>query len=426
MNNILLLGSGGRENALAWKMAQSERLNQLFIAPGNPGTAAFGENVNINPNDFQALKIFVLAEKINIVVVGPEEPLVRGIYDFFAEDADLQDINVIGPSKEGAKLEGSKAYAKAFMADMNIPTAAYREFTQANVEEGVAYIATQTPPIVLKADGLAAGKGVVILNDLEEAQIELREMLSGKFGDASAKVVIEEFLDGIEFSVFVLSDGENYKILPVAKDYKRIGEGDKGLNTGGMGAVSPVPFVDAEMMKKVEERIIKPTVKGLFDKKITYKGFIFIGLIRVKGEPFVIEYNCRMGDPETEVVMPRLQSDLVELLEKVGETKLNEAADIVEDTRAATTIMLVSEGYPGDYPKGFVMSGFEKTSDCLLFHAGTKEENGQILTNGGRVLAITALGETISDALKTANKNADLIDFQGKTYRKDIGLDVLI
>ena len=426
MNNILLLGSGGRENALAWKMAQSERLNQLFIAPGNPGTAAFGENVNISPNDFQALKVFVLAKKINIVVVGPEEPLVRGIYDFFAEDTDLQYVNVIGPSKEGAKLEGSKAYAKAFMSDMNIPTAAYREFTQANVEEGVAYIATQTPPIVLKADGLAAGKGVVILNDLEEAQIELREMLSGKFGDASAKVVIEEFLDGIEFSVFVLSDGENYKILPVAKDYKRIGEGDKGLNTGGMGAVSPVPFVDAEMMQKVEDRIIKPTVKGLFDKKITYKGFIFIGLIRVKGEPFVIEYNCRMGDPETEVVMPRLQSDLVELLEKVGETKLNEAADIVEDARAATTIMLVSEGYPGDYPKGFVMSGFEKTSDCLLFHAGTKEKNNQILTNGGRVLAITALGETIADALKTANKNADLIDFQGKTYRKDIGLDVLI
>ena len=426
MNNILLLGSGGRENALAWKMAQSERLNQLFIAPGNPGTAAFGENININPNDFQSLKTFVLAQKINIVVVGPEEPLVRGIYDFFAEDADLQPINVIGPSKEGAKLEGSKAYAKAFMADMNIPTAAYREFTQANVEEGVAYIATQTPPIVLKADGLAAGKGVVILNDLEEAQIELREMLSGKFGDASAKVVIEEFLDGIEFSVFVLSDGENYKILPVAKDYKRIGEGDKGLNTGGMGAVSPVPFVDAEMMQKVEERIIKPTVKGLFDKKIMYKGFIFIGLIRVKGEPFVIEYNCRMGDPETEVVMPRLQSDLVALLEKVGETKLNEVADIVEDTRAATTIMLVSEGYPGDYPKGFVMSGFEKTSDCLLFHAGTKEENNEILTNGGRVLAITAFGETIADALKTANKNAELIDFQGKTYRKDIGLDVLI
>jgi phosphoribosylamine--glycine ligase len=424
MNNILILGSGGREHAFAWKMAQSTKVNQLFIAPGNAGTSEFGTNININPNDFEALKTFVLAEKINMVVVGPEEPLVRGIYDFFAQDTDLQYVNVVGPSQEGAQLEGSKAYSKVFMTERNIPTAGYQEFTQATVEEGIAYIATQTPPIVLKADGLAAGKGVVILNDLEEAQLELREMLSGKFGAASAKVVIEEFLDGIEFSVFALTDGKNYQILPEAKDYKRIGEGDTGLNTGGMGAVSPVPFVDAEMMEKVKTRIIEPTIKGLAERNIVYKGFIFFGLIKVKGEPFVIEYNCRMGDPETEVVLPRLKSDLVDLFERLPAQELDKA-QVVFDERTATTIMLVSGGYPNDYEKGFEMTGFEKCENSILFHAGTKQSGDQILTNGGRVLAITSYGNDISEALKISNKNAQLIDYQGKNYRKDIGLDLL-
>ncbi len=424
MNNILILGSGGREHAFAWKIAQSPKLNKLFIAPGNAGTSEFGTNININPTDFDALKSFVLAEKINMVVVGPEEPLVRGVYDFFAKDIDLQYVNVVGPSQEGAQLEGSKAYSKVFMMERNIPTAAYQEFTQATVEEGVAYIATQTPPIVLKADGLAAGKGVVILNDLEEAQLELREMLSGKFGAASAKVVIEEFLDGIEFSVFALTDGKNYQILPEAKDYKRIGEGDTGLNTGGMGAVSPVPFADAEMMEKVKSRIIEPTIKGLSERNIVYKGFIFFGLIKVKGEPFVIEYNCRMGDPETEVVLPRLKTDLVDLFECLPNQNLDKA-EVAFDERTATTIMLVSGGYPNDYGKGFEMSGFEKCENSILFHAGTTQKEGAIVTNGGRVLAITSYGNGISEALAISNKNAQLIDYQGKNYRKDIGLDLL-
>jgi phosphoribosylamine---glycine ligase len=422
--NILLLGGGGREHALAWKMAQSQNLGDLFIAPGNPGTAQCGTNIDINPNDFENIKIFALTNEIDYIVVGPEEPLVRGVYDFFANDATTQHITVVGPSQEGAKLEGSKAYAKAFMADMQIPTAAYQSFAKETLKDGLAYIATQTPPIVLKADGLAAGKGVLIINDLEEAQAELEAMLSGKFGVASEKVVIEQFLSGIEFSVFVLTDGKNYQILPTAKDYKRIGEGDTGLNTGGMGAVSPVPFVDDIMMQKVEERIVQPTIKGLIEKNITYKGFIFIGLISVEGEPFVIEYNCRMGDPETEVVMPRLKTDLVALFEGVASQSLDKMS-IEEDARAATTVMLVAGGYPNDYAKGIEMTGFDTLKNCIPFHAGTRAEADKILTNGGRVIAITAYGKTITEALAISNENAQCIDYQGKYYRKDIGLDLI-
>jgi phosphoribosylamine--glycine ligase len=421
--NILLLGSGGREHAFAWKITQSPLCEKLFIAPGNAGTDKLGLNININPNDFNAVKKTVLDNEIKMVIVGPEEPLVRGIYDFFQQDADLNKIALVGPSGEGAKLEGSKAYGKVFMAENNIPTAAYQEFTSENIEAGVAYIATQTPPIVLKADGLAAGKGVLILDNIEEAQAEFRAMLGGKFGDAGSKVVIEAFLDGIEFSVFVLTDGNSYKILPIAKDYKRIGEGDLGLNTGGMGAVSPPPFVDAAMMEKVEERIVKPTIEGLKNRQIAYKGFVFIGLIRVNNEPFVIEYNCRMGDPETEVVVPRIKSDLVELLYAAATDKLHEQT-IEIDERAATTIMLVSGGYPESYEKGKVMTGFETVSDSILFHAGTKSQDGELLTNGGRVLAITSYGETYKEALAISNKNAAKINFEGKNYRKDIGFDL--
>jgi len=421
--NILLLGSGGREHAFAWKITQSSLCENLFIAPGNAGTEKLGINIDMNPNDFDAVKNVVLENEIKMVVVGPEEPLVRGIYDFFQTDADLMNVAVVGPSEEGAKLEGSKAYGKVFMAENNIPTAGYKAFTAENIEEGVAYIATQAPPIVLKADGLAAGKGVLIINDIEEAQIEFRAMLDGKFGAASSRVVIEEFLDGIEFSVFVLTDGKSYKILPVAKDYKRIGEGDIGLNTGGMGAVSPPPFVDAEMMRKVEERIVVPTIEGLKNRKIAYKGFVFIGLIRVNNEPYVIEYNCRMGDPETEVVLPRIKSDLVELLFAAANDELHKQT-IKIDERAATTIMLVSGGYPENYEKGKAMTGLEAVSDSILFHAGTKNEDGTILTNGGRVLAITSFGDTYKEALAISNKNAMKINFDGKNYRKDIGFDL--
>lgn len=421
--NILLIGNGGREHALAWKMSQSPNCTQLFIAPGNAGTSSCGTNVDIQPSDFKNIGTFVLKNHIRMVVVGPEAPLVDGIYDYFKNNEQLKSINVVGPSTEGAKLEGSKAYAKKFMAEQQIPTAGYREFTLKDLKEGLDYIKTQTPPIVLKADGLAAGKGVLICQSVEEAQTEFESMLQGKFGEAGNRVVIEEFLDGIEFSVFVITDGKEYKILPVAKDYKRIGEGDTGLNTGGMGAVSPVPFVDKTLMEKVETRIIKSTIKGLQNRKIDYKGFVFLGLILVKNEPFVIEYNCRMGDPETEVVIPRLQNDLVEIFEALDNGSLKNI-EIKTDPRVATTIMLVAGGYPEAYEKGKVIKGISDIKDSIVFHAGTKANGDQILTNGGRVLAVTSFGKDFRDALKISNKNAKLIDFEGKYYRKDIGFDL--
>ena len=421
--NILLLGSGGREHAFSWKIKQSPLCEKLYIAPGNAGTAELGHNVAINPNDFSAIKMFVLEKNISLVVVGPEEPLVRGIYDFFQGDEELKSIAVIGPSKEAAKLEGSKAFAKQFMEEFNIPTACYQPFTKDSLEEGLAYIDKQNIPIVLKADGLAAGKGVLILNDKAEAKRSLKEMLGGQFGAASSKVVIEEFLDGIEFSVFVLTDGKDYKILPIAKDYKRIGEGDTGLNTGGMGAVSPVPFVDKALMQKVEERIVIPTIEGLKKRKIVYKGFVFIGLIKVKGEPFVIEYNCRMGDPETEVVLPRLKNDLLELFQAVENGTLNQQNIYIEE-KAVTTIMLVSGGYPEAYEKGKVISGIENIKDSIVFHAGTKIDKESLLTNGGRVLAVSSFGKNFQQALAISKKNAQQISFEGKYYRKDIGFDL--
>lgn len=418
---ILLLGSGGREHALAWKLRQSPICEALWIAPGNAGTAALGSNVSIDPNDFPAVAALVKKEDIDLVLVGPEEPLVRGIYDYFQNE--LPGLPVIGPSQVGAQLEGSKAFAKEFMLEMGIPTAAYREFTADTLQEGLDYILTQTPPIVLKADGLAAGKGVVILDDIVEAQAELREMLSGKFGSASAKVVIEQFLSGIEFSVFVLTDGKNYLILPEAKDYKRVGEGDTGLNTGGMGAVSPVPFVDEVLMQKVEERIIRPTIDGMVKRGIVYKGFVFIGLIKVGDEPYVIEYNCRMGDPETEVVMPRLQNDLVALLQATHAGTLDQQK-IAMDARSAATVILVSGGYPGDYAKGKAITGLERVENSIVFHAGTKESAGEIVTNGGRVIALTSFGDNFDDALVFSNRNAEVIKFEGKYYRRDIGFDL--
>lgn len=418
---ILLLGSGGREHALAWKMTQSPLCEALWIAPGNAGTAALGTNVALDPNDFQAVAELVQRENISMVLVGPEEPLVRGIYDFF--QVHFPGLPVIGPSQMGAQLEGSKAFAKEFMLEMGIPTAAYREFTADTLQEGLDYILTQTPPIVLKADGLAAGKGVVILDDLQAAQAELREMLGGKFGAASAKVVIEQFLEGIEFSVFALTDGTAYLILPEAKDYKRIGEGDTGPNTGGMGAVSPVPFVDEVLMKKVEEQIIKPTIAGISKRGIAYKGFVFFGLIKVGSEPFVIEYNCRMGDPETEVVMPRLKNDLVELLKAADEGTLG-LHRIEMDPRSAATVILVSGGYPGDYEKGKLISGLERVDGSIVFHAGTKAVGGGVVSNGGRVIAVTSYGDGFDEALVFSNRNAEVIKFEGKYYRKDIGFDL--
>jgi len=421
--NILLIGNGGREHAFAWKLVQSPLCSQLYIAPGNAGTAQHGVNVDIAVDDFGGMKKFALKNKVDMIVVGPEIPLVKGIYDFFAENKKTKHIKVIGPSKAGAELEGSKAFAKKFMEQFEIPTAKYCEVTDENAEDGVVYIATQKTPIVLKADGLAAGKGVLIINDIVEATQALREILDGKFGEAGSRVVVEEFLDGIEFSVFALTDGEHYALLPVAKDYKRIGEGDTGLNTGGMGAVSPVPFVDDVLMKKVEERIIKPTIQGIKKRRMDYKGFVFFGLIAVKGEPYVIEYNCRMGDPETEAVLPRLKNDLVELLNAVHDGTLN-IQNMKHDPRTTTAVMLVSGGYPEAYAKGKQITGTEEVQDSLVFHAGTKEGNGKLVTNGGRVIAITSYGNTMVDALALSNKNAEVIDFEGKNYRKDIGFDL--
>ncbi|NHN25622.1 phosphoribosylamine--glycine ligase [Flavobacterium jejuense] len=421
---ILLLGSGGREHALAWKMLQSPKCTSLFVAPGNAGTASIAKNVSINPNDFEAVKKLVLAEKIEMVVVGPEDPLVNGIYDFFKNDNEINQIPVIGPSKLGAQLEGSKEFAKEFLVKHNIPTAKYESFTAQTVEKGCQFLETLKAPYVLKADGLAAGKGVLILQDLEEAKKELRSMLvDAKFGQASSKVVIEEFLDGIELSCFVLTDGKSYKILPTAKDYKRIGEGDTGLNTGGMGAVSPVPFANKVLLDKIEHSIVKPTIDGLQKDNIEYKGFVFIGLINVNGEPMVIEYNVRMGDPETEVVMPRLKSDLVTVFEAIGKQEL-ETVTLEIDERSATTIMVVSGGYPEDYEKGKEITGIDAITDSIVFHAGTKLENEKVVTNGGRVLAVTSYGNSFDEAIKKSYQSIAKLQFDKMYYRKDIGFDL--
>lgn len=422
--NILILGSGGREHTIAWKLSQSNKLNQLFVAPGNAGTAAIAKNIPIGVNDFEAIKDCVLSNNINMVVVGPEDPLVNGVHDFFLNNSQLKNIPVIGPQKAAATLEGSKDFAKEFMMRHNIPTAAYQSFTADTLSEGKAFLETLSAPFVLKADGLAAGKGVLILQDLDEAKKELEAMLvDSKFGNASTTVVIEEFLDGIELSCFVLTDGKNYKMLPTAKDYKRIGEGDTGLNTGGMGAISPVPFADDTFMDKIHNQIVKPTVEGLIKDNLPYKGFIFIGLIKVGDQPKVIEYNVRLGDPETEVVLPRLKNDLVEVFQAVADQTLNEV-EIDIDQRTATTVMMVSGGYPEGYEKGKEIIGLEKVKGSILFHAGTKLEEEKVVTNGGRVMAMTSYGNTISEALQKSYQNIENIYFDKINYRKDIGFDL--
>ena len=422
--NILILGSGGREHTFAYKISQSKRCNHLFVAPGNAGTSEIATNVSISVNDFEAIKNCVINNDITMVIVGPEDPLVNGIADYFLATKELKNVMLIGPSKAGALLEGSKERAKEFMMDHQIPTAVYQSFTKETLKEGKLFLETLNPPFVLKADGLAAGKGVLILNNIDEAKNELEDMLSNsKFGVASDTVVIEEFLDGIELSVFVLTDGKNYKILPTAKDYKRIGEGDTGLNTGGMGAISPVPFVDEILMKKIEERIVIPTISGLKKENIDYKGFVFIGLINVNNEPFVIEYNVRMGDPETEVVLPRIKSDLVDLFEATFHQELDKTS-IEIDERAATTVMLVSGGYPEAYEKGKLILGIEKIQDSIVFHAGTTIKNNKIVTNGGRVLAITSMDLDYKKALKKSYRNIEKLNFDAMNYRKDIGYDL--
>ena len=421
--NILILGSGGREHSIAWKIAQSSKLSNLYIAPGNAGTSSIGKNIDISPTNFNDVKKTALDLNIDLIVVGPEDPLVQGIQDFFNNDKEISKIAVIGPDKEGAKLEGSKEFAKEFMNKHNIPTAAYGSFTKDTYNEACNFLDKMKAPYVLKADGLAAGKGVLIINDLNEAKESLKIMLNGQFGKASDKVVIEEFLDGIEVSYFVLTDGDNYKLLPEAKDYKRIGEKDTGLNTGGMGAISPVPFVDKEFTQKVIDRIIEPTIQGLKKDDIKYQGFIFFGLIKVNNEPFVIEYNVRMGDPETEVVMPRIESDLLEMLIAVPDKQLNWVPCKAKDD-TATTVMLVSGGYPEDYEKNKEISGIEDVEDSIVFHAGTISKDGKILTNGGRVIAITSYGKNKEDALSKSYKNADKIKFDKKYFRTDIGFDL--
>lgn len=422
---VLLLGSGGREHAFAWKIAQSSTLEELYIAPGNAGTRAHGTNVDINTTDFEAVKAFVLEKKINMVVVGPEDLLVLGIHDFFLADDQLKNIPVIGPDKEGAQLEGSKDFSKKFMARHNIPTAKYATFTKDTLEEGYAFLESLKPPFVLKADGLCAGKGVLILDNLPEAKAELKNMLAdAKFGEASSRVVIEQFLKGIELSVFVITDGDSFKILPEAKDYKRIGEGDQGLNTGGMGAISPVPFADETFKEKIKNQIIIPTVKGLKSEGIVYKGFIFFGLISVKGEPYVIEYNCRMGDPETEVVIPRLKSDILDLFEGVASGTLSER-DVLFDDRSACTVMMVSGGYPEAFEKGKQIYGLNAVTDSIVFHAGTSADGPAVMSNGGRVLSITSYGKDLNVALRRSYDTAEKIEFENAYYRTDIGFDVL-
>lgn len=422
--NVLILGSGGREHAMAWKIAQSPMLDDLFIAPGNAGTSEFGTNLEINVLDFAGIREAVITKNISLVVVGPEVPLVEGIVDYFRNEESLRHVGIVGPDRYSAQLEGSKDFAKQFMQRHQIPTARYRTFTSSQLEEGLAFLRTMQPPYVLKADGLAAGKGVIIPETLEHAESALRDLLGGQFGEASSKVVIEEFLQGIEMSAFVLTDGSSYVLLPEAKDYKRIGEGDTGPNTGGMGAVSPVPFVGEELLDKIVTRVVQPTISGLKKDGVPYCGFIFFGLINVNEEPFVIEYNCRMGDPETEVVLPRIQNDLLELLYHTSKGKL-EGKKIDVDPRTAVTVMLVSRGYPESAEKGVVMKGFEDVGDSILFHAGTTLSNGQIVTNGGRVLSITSYGSDLEEALERSMRNAEIIEYDGKYYRKDIGHDLL-